>query len=74
MIDCERLEGILLKLLTYLRSYNPVATASDHSLPAINGYLKARSEVYDFVIFVEITSPKETPIQYFWKGFRRLIY
>ena len=30
-----------------------MATASDHSLPAINGYLKARSEVYDFVIFVE---------------------
>ena len=40
-----------------------MATASDHSLPAINELLSARSEVYLFVyIFIYInTSAVETP-------------
>ena len=45
-----------------------MATASDHSLPAINGYLKARSEVYDFVIFVENNKSKGNSQSIFLEG------
>ena len=38
-----------------------MATASDHSLPAINELLSARSEVYLFVYVLINASPVETP-------------
>ena len=66
---------ILLKLLTYLRSYNPVATASDHSLPAINELLSARSEVYLFVyIFIYKRKSSWNSRVIFSRVFRRLLF